>query len=192
MFSQEIPFQHLPTALFWFKLLQCISAFPRPMRKRISGRAGELTHDQRQQRQRCWRVTRLCRGNICSSSLPLPRRKSASFQTKGECHKVRHHILRFQWFQCPYGSTPPVSRRPTDRSQGSRAKDGSGPRSSSRYKWGEDLGCLATAYTRETSLGVSKTGLSSGLPTWESNEKRRQLITWNENPIHFWSEKMPQ
>ena len=49
-------------------------------------------------------------------------------------------------FPCPC-STPPVSRRPTDRSQGSRAKDGSGPRSSSRYKWGEDLGCLATEKT---------------------------------------------
>ena len=97
-------------------------------------------------------------------------------------------------FPCPC-STPPVSRRPTDRSQGSRAKDGSGPRSSSRYKWGrtwdvspqkKHTGNLPGG--QQNSSQMQLWSLSSGLPTWESNEKRHQLITWkiHENPIHFW------
>ena len=154
---------------------------------------------QRQQRQRR-RVTRLCRGNMCSSSLPLPRRKSVSFQTKGECHKVRHHILRFQWFQwqaptfrahmaahllCRVGQLTVVKDLvPRTVVVHDHLAGTNGERTDvSPQK--KHTGNLPGG--QQNSSQMQLWGLSSGLPTWESNEKRRQLITWkiHENPIHF-------
>ena len=180
MFSQEFPFQH-PS---------CCNAYQRSHARSIKEHLAGLDS---------WHilwitlrvlimingnttscVTRLCGGNIYAQLHCLCPIVPRSHTSHPEVPMARPH------FPCPICSTPPVSRRTTDRSQGSRAKDGSGPRSSSHK-------CLATAYTRGVRRALPNAAMRTVL--WLAGlgiQEKKTSASDNlgkyifKQSIHFW------